>query len=58
MIAKPRNARKCMKVYYKHIIPPTCFGHSCGHPEGGALQRMDTSRYYKSLCVCVVTNEH
>ena len=31
-------------------IPPTCFGHLCGHPQGGALQRIDTSRYYNSLC--------
>jgi len=23
-----------MKVFYlKHIIPLTCFGHSCGHPK-------------------------
>jgi len=26
-------------------MPPTCFGHICGHPQGGALQRMDISRY-------------
>jgi hypothetical protein len=37
-----------MKVYYKHSIPPTYFGHSCGNPQGGVLQRMDTFRYYKS----------
>ena len=24
-------------LYYKHIKPPTCtcFGHTCGHPQGG-----------------------
>jgi len=38
-----------MIVFYKHIVAPTCFGQSCCHPQGGALQRMDTSRYYKSL---------
>jgi len=30
-----------MNVYYTHCIPPTCFGHSCGHLQGGALQRTD-----------------
>jgi len=33
-----------MTVYYTHRIPSTCFGHSCGHLQGGALQRIDTSR--------------
>ena len=28
-------------LYYKHSIPPTRFGHSRGHPQGDALQRMD-----------------
>jgi len=32
-----------MKVYYKHSISPTCFGHACGPPQGNALQRTDTS---------------
>ena len=32
-----------MKVYDKHNIPPTCFGHLCGHSQGGALQRMNAS---------------
>jgi hypothetical protein len=27
-----------MKVYYRHITPSTCFAHSCGHPQGGALK--------------------
>jgi len=26
-----------MKIFYKHSMPSTCFGHSCGHPQGGAL---------------------
>ena len=26
---------------------PTCFAHSCGHPQGVALQRMAVSRYDK-----------
>jgi len=30
-------------LYYKHSIPPTRFGHSCGHPQEGALQKMDIS---------------
>jgi hypothetical protein len=45
-ISKPTNARKCIKVYYTHHTPPTCFGHSCGHPQGGALQRIAASKYY------------
>ena len=49
---------KCMPVFYKHNVAPACFGQSCGHPQWGALQRMDTSsalqrmdtsKYYKSL---------
>jgi hypothetical protein len=43
-----RNARKCIKVYYTHSIPPTCFGHSCGHLHGDALQTISTSKYYRS----------
>jgi len=35
----------CIKVYYTQRIPPTCFGYSCGYPQGSALQRMDTSKY-------------
>jgi hypothetical protein len=38
-----------MKVHYTHCIPPTCFGHSCGHLQGGALQRLRTSKYNKFL---------
>jgi len=49
-IVKSTNARKCMKVYNKHNIPPTYLGLSCDYPQGGELQRMDTSRYYK-LCI-------
>ena len=51
MISKPRNAHDCMKVFYTHRIPPTCFGHSCGHLQGGVLQRIDTStlKYYRSF---------
>ena len=26
-------------------MAPTCFGHSCGHPKGGASWRI----YYKSV---------
>ena len=26
-----KRARKCMKLYYERGVPPTCFGHSCGH---------------------------
>jgi len=51
VVTKPTNAHKCIQVYYviNLIIPPTCFDHSCGHPQEGALQRMDMSRCYESL---------
>ena len=25
-------------------MPSSCFGHSCGHPHGGALQRMGVNQ--------------
>jgi hypothetical protein len=49
MILKPTNAHKCMKVCYTHRIPPTYFGSSGGHPQGGALQIMDTTKNYRSI---------
>jgi hypothetical protein len=33
-------------IYFKHNIPATIFGHSCGHPVGGTLQRMLLSLPY------------
>ena len=47
--SEPTNPRKCTKVYYTHSIPTTCFGHSCGHLRGGALQRIHTSKYCRSF---------
>jgi hypothetical protein len=38
-----------MQLHYTHCIPSTCFGHSCGHLQGGALQGTDTSKYYRSI---------
>ena len=32
-------------LYYKDGTLPKCFGHSCGHPKGDALQRI----YYNSF---------
>ena len=32
-------------LYYIHSIPPTYFGHTCVHPQGGELQRT----YYKNI---------
>jgi hypothetical protein len=46
MISKPTNVHKCMKMYYTHGISPTCFGHSRGHLQGGALQRIHTSEFH------------
>ena len=48
VVGKPKSAHKCIKIYI-HSMPPTCFGHSCGHPQVGALQRIDTSKYCNSL---------
>jgi len=54
MITKQTDVRKIMKYIihthkHTHSIPPTCFGHSCGHPRGSALQRIDTSKCYRSF---------
>jgi len=46
MISKPTNARKCMKVYYTLLVPPTCFDQSYSHLHGGLLQRI---RYVELL---------
>jgi hypothetical protein len=40
MVSKRTNARKCMIVYYTHCVPHICFGQSCGHLQGGAIQRI------------------
>jgi len=36
-----------IKIYYKHNVPPTCFGHSCCHLQGHKLQKMDTLKWYE-----------
>jgi hypothetical protein len=46
---KPTNAHTFMKLYYTHCISATCFGHSYGHLQGGALQGVHTSKYYRSF---------
>ena len=50
VVGKPRSVHECIKLYI-HSMPPTCFSHSCGHPQVGALQRIDTSKYCKSLWI-------
>ena len=30
-------------LHYNHSIPPSCFDHPCGIPQGGALQGMEDS---------------
>jgi hypothetical protein len=35
-----KNAYKPVRVFYKYSVPATCFGHSYGHPQGGALRRV------------------
>ena len=49
IISKPTDACKCTKVHCTQCIPPTCFGHSYDHLQGGALQRTDASKYYRSF---------
>jgi hypothetical protein len=39
MITEPTVAHKCMKMYDTHRVRRTCFGHSCGHLQGGVLHR-------------------
>jgi hypothetical protein len=51
MISKQTNARKILSILYTHSIRPPCFGHSCGHPQGSALQRTDTSKLYIHVTV-------
>jgi len=41
---KPTNAYELLIapyiiVYYTYRVPAACFGHSCNHPDGGALHR-------------------
>ena len=49
MISKPTNAHTCLEVYYTHRMIPTRFGYSYGHPQGGELQSIDTSKYHRSF---------
>jgi hypothetical protein len=39
-LSTPTDAHKCVKVYYTHHIPSTCFS-----PSGGQLQRGVLSTY-------------
>jgi len=35
MVMKPTihvNVEEYLMLYYIQIMPPTCFGHTCGHP--------------------------
>ena len=48
-MSKPTNALKCIRVYYTHRTPPTCFSDLCGHLQGGALQRIHMSQYYRNF---------
>jgi hypothetical protein len=38
-----------MTVYCTHRIHATCFSDSCGRLQGGALQRVDTLKYYRKF---------
>jgi len=38
---KRRQTFKSIILYYQRCKPPTCtcFGHSCGYPQGGVIER-------------------
>jgi hypothetical protein len=42
------NTNKYTQVYgnVDVVIPPTCFGYSCGHPNGGVAET-----YWRYYCV-------
>lgn len=43
-VSKLSNTRKYVKVYYTHCMPSTC-----GHIQGGELQRIYALKYYRSF---------
>jgi hypothetical protein len=45
MSSTQKKAYKHLRVSYIHGMSPTCFGYTCGHPQGGALQKT----YHKNL---------
>jgi hypothetical protein len=45
VIPKPTNVHKCMKVYYTHTVYLLHVLATCAHFQGGALQRIVTSKY-------------
>ena len=58
MVMTPTNVQKCL--YYIHSMAPTCFDHSCGHPQEGALQRVQpmvkkTLQYFDISIPCNAT---
>ena len=66
MILKPTKVLKCIKVSYKHNMPPTCLGHSCGHPQGGGISMQPTfvihlpdvcCLMFVGPCIVVITEE-
>jgi len=53
-------------VSYKHNMPPTCLGHSCGHPQGGGISMQPTfvihlpdvcCLMFVGPCIVVITEE-
>jgi hypothetical protein len=51
MVMKPTNVHKCM-LCYKHSTPATCFGHSCGHPQGCITKDGNIERLQKFVNQC------
>ena len=51
-VTKPTVAHECIKsiLYYKRSVPATRFGQSCGHLQGGALQRTDIYGDIAKVC--------
>jgi len=35
-----KSVYECLILYYIYSMPPTYYGHTCGHPQGSELQRI------------------
>jgi len=45
MVVKNQQIHTSITKYYKHNIPPTCFGHSRGSPQGNNAQMRNIKFY-------------
>ena len=47
IVVTTTNTHECVKIFYKQILPPTCFGQTCDHLQADALEILDTKMHYK-----------